>query len=66
MCHVSVLPDEWSTRRSPPLRHYWHVQVQEESLIPLSLARDYFRKPAFQIDLTQTPPVIGPYEASHD
>jgi len=62
MCHVSILPLEWDFI---PLRRYWRKQVESQSLIPWSLARDYFRKPAFQIDATQEPPVIGPYEDSH-
>ncbi len=68
MCHVSVLPDQWGTDEVPiPLRAFWRKHVVSDSLIPWSLARDYFRPPQVQIDLTQTPPVIGPYrkEPSH-
>jgi hypothetical protein len=60
---VAVLPLEWSTPDVPPLRYFWRKHVVSDSLIPWNLARDYFRQPQVQIDTTQEPPVIGPYEA---
>ena len=66
MCHVSILPDIWDIDWSPPLRYDWKQNRRQEALIPWSLASDYFRKPQVSIDCTQTPPVIGPYEAPHD
>lgn len=45
--NVSVLPLEWDKY---PLRVFWRKQVTSDSLIPWTLAREYFRKPAAWID----------------
>ena len=66
MTFVAILPSEWEIDFAPPLRVFWRRQVNSDSLIPWHLARDYFRKPVCSLDCTQDPPVLGPYEASHD
>jgi len=57
------LPDDWSW--SPPLHHYWRKAAAHDQLIPLSLAIDYFRKPAATkvwLDVRTNPPTLSTQE----
>lgn len=58
---VSVCPLRFGS--VPLILHdCWHHYRKREQLIDWDLAKAWFVKPAFAIDLTKQPPVIGPIE----
>jgi hypothetical protein len=59
MCQCHIPPLEWSATCTE-LRLLWDRNAKRGSLIPLSLALSYFVRPSVEIDLTTSPPTIGP------
>lgn len=43
------------------LRAFWDHYEKRGELIDWDIAQVYFRKPEVSLDMTQTPPVIGPW-----
>ena len=57
--NVQIVPYSWEFQEHLVI---WRKSVSRGSLIPWSLARDYFVKTKVSLDETASPPILGPAE----